>query len=113
MQCWRWSSVWLVLLAIPACQRQERTVVDLVGFPEEVRTVVSAPGYETWYPGDAVGTKAEPEQRGTADAQKFDDEDNQDRDLEDAVDAAEQELDDEEEAADPVSPRVASPNQSD
>ena len=113
MQCWRWSSVWLVLLAFPACQRQERTLVDLVGFPEEVRTVVSAPGYETWYPGDAVGTKAEPEHRGAAEAQKFDDEDNQDRDLEDAVDAAEQELDGEEDATDSVSADVASLNQAD
>jgi hypothetical protein len=113
MQCWRWSSVWLVLLGVSACQRQERTLVDIVGFPDEVRTVVSAPGYETWYHGDAAGTKAEPEDRGTAGAQKFDDEDDQDRDLEDAADAAEQELDDEEDPTDLVSDNGASLNQSD
>ena len=81
---------------IPACQRQERTLVDLLRFPNEVRTVVIAPEYESWYHdvGENRGDGATAD-GATADGesldQKYDEEGDEDRDVEDSGEA----LDDE------------------
>ena len=83
----------LVLWAcgLAACQRQERTLVDLLRFPDEVRTVVIAPEYESWYHdvgqnrGDGAAADEEPLD------QKYDEEGDEDRDVEESGEA----LDDE------------------
>ncbi|MCY2992995.1 MAG: hypothetical protein NTY19_34700 [Planctomycetota bacterium] len=81
---------------VAACQRQERTLVDLLRFPNEVRTVVIAPEYESWYHdvGENRGDGATAD-GATADEesldQKYDEEGDEDRDVEESGEA----LDDE------------------
>ena len=81
---------------VAACQRQERTLVDLLRFPNEVRTVVIAPEYESWYHdvGENRGDEATAD-GATADGeslnQKYVEEGDEDRDVEESGEA----LDDE------------------
>lgn len=43
------GSICLAALGFCSCQQQDRTEIDILRFPDEVRTVVSVPGYEEWY----------------------------------------------------------------
>ena len=81
--------LWACSLA--ACQRQERTLVDLLRFPDEVRTVVIAPEYESWY--HDVGESRDDGDRTDEESldQKYDEEGDEDRDVEESGEA----LDDE------------------
>ena len=83
----------LVLWAcgLAACQRQERTLVDLLRFPDEVRTVVIAPEYESWY--HDVGENRGDEATAGAESpdQKYDEEGDEDRDVEESGEALDEE----------------------
>jgi hypothetical protein len=69
---------------LAACQRQERTLVDLLRFPDEVRTVVIAPEYESWYQdvGENRGDRATADEESLD--QKYDEEGDEDRDVEES-----------------------------
>lgn len=81
--------------SLAACQRQERTLVDLLRFPDEVRTVVVAPEYESWYK-DAGDVREEGAARDEeALDQKYDEEGDEDRDVEESGEALDEEYNDE------------------
>ena len=95
------SCLLLWACGLVACQRPERTLVDLLRFPDEVRTVVIAPEYESWYHDvgedrdDGATADGATADGAAADGesldQKYDEEGDEDRDVEESGEA----LDDE------------------